>query len=108
MSEEKEQITFYGKKYEQAITYLRLAYEPVKNLKEFQIFPNLKSISLIQHDLDVQIEKIEHTHLFPQLESLFLFGNKIQFIPKSNNFFKIMKKSRRFVLSSGNIGKLPF
>ena len=76
---ERGQITFYGKKYNNDISYLRLAYEPVKSLMEFQIFPNLKSLTLIQHNQDIQIEKIDIL-ILPQLEALFLFGNKISTI----------------------------
>lgn len=70
-------INFFGKEFEKDVYYVRLAYEPVKSLSEFQIFPKIKNIHLIQQNMDIQIDKIEDMSLFPQLETLFLFGNKI-------------------------------
>ena len=86
------QISFYGKKYDKNASYIRLAYEKVKSLKELQIFPHLKSIHLVQHNLEVQMDKLDYLDKFSELETLYLFGtiiSKIEHLEKLQNLKRL-------------------
>ena len=85
------QISFYGKKYDKDISYIRLAYEKVKSLKELQVFPHLKSVHLVQHNLEVQLDKLDYLDKFSELETLYLFGTKIS---KIQNLEKLQNLKR--------------